>query len=239
MGNGNLILAKKMAQSIIKDGVVRDMDLFNDISVVLKQASDQDPEAKSLLNRINLIKISNMSQPKASTPPPPQYTAPVEEKIIPPVQPQAPPKYTPPVQERTYPPVQPPVQPRNIPPVQAKSPPVQPKVIVPSQPKNQPVQNKPAAPVQPKPAQPVTPKVNPVKQEKKADLAEDSAAGEKIPIGLWLLAIILVLPGGIIASMMAKKKNPAKSGALLIVGILTTVLAAILIFISMKYTIKF
>ena len=64
MGNGNLILAKKMAQSIIKDGVVRDMDLFTDISVVLKQASDQDPEAKSLLNRINLIKISNMSQPR-------------------------------------------------------------------------------------------------------------------------------------------------------------------------------
>ena len=157
MGNGNLILAKKMAQSIIKDGVVRDMDLFNDISVVLKQASDQDPEAKSLLNRINLIKISNMSQPKASTPPPPQYTAPVEEKIIPPVQPQAPPKYTPPVQERVYPPV----QPRNIPPVQAKSPPVQPKVVVPSQPKSQPVQNKTATPVQAKPAQPVTPKANP------------------------------------------------------------------------------
>jgi len=235
MGNGNLILAKKMAQSIIKDGVVRDMDLFNDISVVLKQASDQDPEAKSLLNRINLIKLSNMSQPKASIPPPPQYAAPVEEKISPPVQPQAPPKYTPPVQERVYPPV----QPRNIPPVQAKSPPVQPKVIVPSQPKNQPVQNKPAAPVQPKPAQPVTPKANPVKQEKKADLAEDNAAVEKIPIGLWLLAIILVLPGGIIASMMAKKINPAKSGALLIVGILTTVLAAMLIFVSMKYSIKF
>ena len=235
MGNGNLILAKKMAQSIIKDGVVRDMDLFNDISVVLKQASDQDPEAKSLLNRINLIKISNMSQPKASTPPPPQYTAPVEEKIIPPDQPQAPPKYTPPVQERVYPPV----QPRNIPPVQAKSPPVQPKVVVPSQPKSQPVQNKTATPVQAKPAQPVTPKANPVKQEKKADLAEDNAAVEKIPIGLWLLAIILVLPGGIIASMMAKKINPAKSGALLIVGILTTVLAAMLIFVSMKYSIKF
>jgi len=239
MGNGNLILAKKMAQSIIKDGLVRDMDLFNDISVVLKQASTEDPEAKSLLNRINLIKISNMNQPKASTPPPPQYTAPVEEKISPPVQPQVPPKYTPPVQERVYPPVQPPVQPRNIPPMQAKSPPVQPKVVVPSQPKNQPVQNKPAPPVQPKSAQPVPAKVNPVKPEKKADLVEDSTVSEKIPVGLWLLAIILVLPGGIIASIMAKKINPAKSGALLIVGILTTILAAMLIFVSMKYTIKF
>jgi hypothetical protein len=239
MGNGNLILAKKMAQSIIKDGVVRDMDLFNDISVVLKQASDQDPEAKSLLNRINLIKISNMSQPKASTPPPPLYTAPVEEKISPPVQPQAPPKYTPPVQERVYPPVQPPVQPRNIPPVQAKSSPVQPKVVVPSQPKNQPVQNKPAAPVQPKSAPPVQGKVNTVKQNVGANSIENEDENKKIPIGLWLLAIILVLPGGIIASMMAKKINPAKSGALLFVGILTTILAAMLIFVSMKYMIKF
>jgi hypothetical protein len=214
MGNGNLILAKKMAQSIIKDGVIGDMGLFNDISTVLKQASDQDPEAKALLNRINLIKISTMSQPKASTPPPPQYTAPVEEIISPPVQPPAQPKITPPVQERIYPPAQPPVQPRNVPPVQFKN-----------------------TPVQPKPAQPVPPKVNPVKQEKKADLTEDSAAGKKIPVGLWLLAIILVLPGGIIASMMAKKINPAKSGSLLIVGILTTILAAMLIFVSMKYTI--
>jgi len=215
MGNGNLILAKKMAQSIIKDGVVRDMDLFTDISVVLKQASDQDPEAKSLLNRINLIKLSNMSQPKASIPPPPQYAAPVEEKISPPV------------------------QPRNIPPVQAKSPPVQPKVVVPSQPKNQPVQNKPAAPVQPKSAAPVQGKVNTAKQNTSAAAKEDEDESKKIPIGLWLLAIILVLPGGIIASMMAKKINPAKSGALLIVGILTTILAAMLIVVSMKYAIKF
>ena len=237
MGNGNLILAKKMAQSIIKDGMIRDMDLFNDISGVLKQASDQDPEAKALLNRINLIKISTMSQPKASTPPPPQYTAPVEEKISPPVQPPAQPKITPPVQERIYPPAQPPVQPRNVPPVQFKNTPVQPKIVVPAQHKSPPVQNKTAAPVQPKPAQPVPPKVNPVKQEKKADLTEDSAAGKKIPVGLWLLAIILVLPGGIIASMMAKKINPAKSRSLLIVGILTTILAAMLIFVSMKYTI--
>jgi hypothetical protein len=239
MGNGNLILAKKMAQSIIKDGLVRDMDLFNDISVVLRQASAEDPEAKALLNRINLIKISNMSQPKASTPPPPQYTAPVEEKSSPPVQPQVPPKYTPPVQERVYPPVQPPVQPRNIPPVQAKNSPVQPKVVVPSQPKNQPVQNKNTAPVQPKPAQPVPAKVNTVKQNTSAGAIEVKDENKKIPIGLWLLAIILVLPGGIIASMMAKKINPSKSGALLIVGILTTVLAAMLIFVSMKYTIKF
>ena len=239
MGNGNLILAKKMAQSIIKDGVIGDMGLFNDISTVLKQASDQDPEAKALLNRINLIKISTMSQPKASTPPPPQYTAPVEEKISPPVQPPAQPKITPPVQERVYPPVQPPVQPRNIPPVQAKSPPVQPKVVVQSQPKNQPVQNKPAAPVQPKSAAPVQGKVNTAKQNTSAAAKEDEDESKKIPIGLWLLAIILVLPGGIIASMMAKKINPAKSGALLIVGILTTVLAAMLIVVSMKYAITF
>jgi hypothetical protein len=239
MGNGNLILAKKMAQSIIKDGAIRDMDLFNDISGVLKLASDQDPEAKALLNRINLIKISTLSQPKASPPPPPQYTAPVEEKISPPVQSPAPPKVTPPAQERVYPAVQPPVQPRNVPPVQPKNTPVQPKVVVQAQPKNQPVQNKTTAPVQPKPAQPVPPKVTPVKQEKKADLAEDGATGEKIPVGLWLLAIILVLPGGIIASMMARKKNPAKSGALLVVGILTSILAGLLIYVSMKYTIKF
>jgi hypothetical protein len=238
MGNGNLILAKKMAQSIIKDGVIRDMELFNDISGVLKQVSDQDPEAKALLNRINLIKISTMSQPKASPPPPPQYTAPVEERISPPVQPPAPPKITPPVQERVYPPVQPPVQPRNILPVQPKNTPVQPKAAVPVQPKSQPVQNKTAAPVQPKPSQPVPPKVTPVKQEKPVPAVNDTP-GEKIAVGLWLLAIILVLPGGIIASMMAKKKNPAKSGALLIVGILSSILAAMLIYVSMKYTIKF
>jgi hypothetical protein len=39
--------------------------------------------------------------------------------------------------------------------------------------------------------------------------------------------------------MMAKKINPAKSGALLIVGILTTILAAMLIVVSMKYAITF
>ena len=238
MGNGNLILAKKMAQSIIKDGAIRDMDLFNDISGVLKQASDQDPEAKALLNRINLIKISTLSQPKASPPPPPQYTAPVEERISPPIQPPAAPKITPPAQERVYQPVQPPVQPRNVPPVQPKNTPVQPKVVPPVQPKNQPVQNKTAAPVQQKPVQPVPAKVNPVKQEKPVPANNDTPS-EKIPVGLWLLAIILVLPGGIIASMMARKKNPAKSGALLIVGILTSILAGVLIFVSMKYTIKF
>jgi hypothetical protein len=239
MGNGNLILAKKMAQSIIKDGVIRDMDLFNDISSVLKQASDQDPEAKAFLNRINLIKISTMSQAKASPPPQPQNTTPVEERISPPVQAPAPAKITPPVQERVYPPVQPPVQARNVPPVQPKNQPVQPKVVTPVQPKSQPVQNKTAVPVQQKPAQPVPPKVTPVKQEKKAEPVGDDTVSEKIPVGLWLLAIILVLPGGIIASMMAKKKNPAKASALLIVGILTSVLAGMLIYISMKYTIKF
>ncbi len=238
MGNGNLILAKKMAQSIIKDGAIRDMDLFNDISGVLKLASDQDPEAKALLNRINLIKISTLSQPKAS-PPPPQYTPPVEERVSPQVQPPAPPKITPPVQERVYPPVQPPVQPRNVPPVQPKNTPAQPKVVVQPQPKSQPVQNRTDAPIQQKQSQPVPAKVTPVKQEKKAEPVEDDTVSEKIPVGLWLLAIILVLPGGIIASMMAKKKNPAKSGALLIVGILTTILAGILIYVSMKYTIKF
>ena len=235
MGNGNLILAKKMAQSIIKDGVIRDMDLFNDISSVLKQASDQDPEAKAFLNRINLIKISTMSQAKANPPPPPQNTAPVEETISPPVQAPAPAKFTPPVQEKVYPPV----QAKNVPPVQPKNQPVQPKAVTPVQPKSQPVQNKTAVPVQQKPAQPVPPKVTPVKQEMKAEQVGDDTVSEKIPVGLWLLAIILVLPGGIIASMMAKKKNPAKASALLIVGILTSVLAGILIYISMKYTIKF
>ena len=215
MDSGNLALAKKMAQSIIKDGTVRDMDLFNDISGVLKSASD-DPEAKSLLNRITLIKLSSASQ-KTSTPPPPQNAPPVEEKISPPVQP----KISPPVQERVYPPVQPPVQPKNKPPIQSKP---------------APVQNKAAAPVQPKAAPQAQPKAAAPKSEISTGKAPEEEKNDSIPVGLWLLAIILVLPGGIIASMMAKKKNPAKSGSLLIVGVLTSIIAAMAIFITMKYT---
>ncbi|MFY9814014.1 MAG: hypothetical protein WBQ62_07505 [Dehalococcoidales bacterium] len=232
MDSGNLALAKKMAQSIIKDGTVRDMDLFNDISGVLKSASD-DPEAKSLLNRITLIKLSSASQ-KTSTPPPPQNAPPVEEKISPPVQP----KISPPVQERVYPPVQPPVQPRVIvpPPQEKVYPPVQPKNKPPIQAKPAPVQNKAAAPVQPKAAPQAQPKAAAPKSEISTGKAPEEEKNDSIPVGLWLLAIILVLPGGIIASMMAKKKNPAKSGSLLIVGVLTSIIAAMAIFITMKYT---
>jgi hypothetical protein len=222
MDSGNLALAKKMAQSIIKDGTVRDMDLFNDISGVLKTASD-DPEAKSLLNRITLIKLSSLSQKTVS--PPPQNTAPVEEKI------------SPPVQERVYPPAQPPVQPKVVvpPPQEKVYPTVQPKIKPPIQAKPAPVQNKVATPVQPKTA-PVQPKAAAPKPEISAGKAPEEQKSDSIPVGLWLLAIILVLPGGIIASIMAKKKNPAKSGALLIVGILTSIIAAIAIYITMKYT---
>src|SRR5271157_2466653 len=212
MGSGNLILAKKMAQSIIKDGFVRDMDLFNDISVVLKQSSD-DPEAKSLLNRITLIRLSTMNQSKVSTPPPPpplQNIAPVEQKVSPPVQPPVQPKVTPPVQEK----VNPPVPARDIP-----------------------VQNKVTAPVQPKAAPPIPPKAAAPKQDVSAGAAQDVVESKGIPIGLWALAIILVLPGGIIASRMARKKYPAKSRALLVVGILTSIIAVLLVFISVKYTI--
>jgi hypothetical protein len=221
MDSGNLALAKKMAQSIIKDGTVRDMDLFNDISGVLKTASD-DPEAKSLLNRITLIKLSSLSQKTVS---PPQNTAPVEEKI------------SPPVQERVYPPAQPPVQPKVVvpPPQEKVYPTVQPKIKPPIQAKPAPVQNKVAAPVQPKTA-PVQPKAAAPKPEISAGKVPEEEKSDSIPVGLWLLAIILVLPGGIIASIMAKKKNPAKSGALLIVGILTSIIAAIAIYITMKYT---
>ena len=133
MESGNLILAKKMAQSIVKDGFVRDMDLFNDISRVLKQASD-DPEAKSLLNRITLIRLSTMNQNRVSTPPPPppQNITPVAEKISPPVSPPVQEKVTPPVPPKLTPPVpekvSPPVQPVNKPPVQAKNTPVKNKV---------------------------------------------------------------------------------------------------------------
>ena len=222
MDSGNLALAKKMAQSIIKDGTVRDMDLFNDISGVLKAASD-DPEAKSLLNRITLIKLSSLSQKTVS--PPPHNTAPAEEKI------------SPPVQERVYPPVQPPVQPRVIvpPPQEKVYPPVQPKNKPPIQAKPAPVQNKAAAPVQPKAAPQAQPKAAAPKSEISTGKAPEEEKNDSIPVGLWLLAIILVLPGGIIASMMAKKKNPAKSGSLLIVGVLTSIIAAMAIFITMKY----
>jgi hypothetical protein len=240
MGSGNLILAKKMAQSIIKDGAVRDMDLFNDISVVLKQASDTDPEAKSLLNRITLIRLSTMNQNRVNPPPPPQNAAPVPEKVAPPVPPQnitpVPEKINPPVQPR----VQPPVQPKVTPPAPVKvNPPVQPKNKIEAPAKSAPVQNKTAAPAQPKAVPPPVPaKVAAVpKQEISADAAADEAVSGGIPIGLWLLAIFLVLPGGIIASMMARKKYPSKSGALLFVGIITSVIAAMLVFIMVKYTI--
>ncbi len=226
MESGNLILAKKMAQSIVKDGFVRDMDLFNDISRVLKQASD-DPEAKSLLNRITLIRLSTMNQNRVSTPPPPppQNITPVAEKISPPV--------SPPVQEK----VTPPVPPKLTPPVPEKvSPPVQPVNKPPVQAKNTPVKNKVAAPAPPKAAPPVPPKAVAPKQDVTAVAPQDEVATKGIPIGLWVLAIILVLPGGIIASLMAKKKYPAKSRALLLVGILTSVIAVLIVFISVKYT---
>jgi hypothetical protein len=248
MGSGNLILAKKMAQSIIKDGAVRDMDLFNDISVVLKQAID-DPEAKSLLNRITLIRLSTLNQNRVNTPPPPQSTAPVPEKVAPPVQPQnitpVPEKINPPVQPKVAPPVQtkvnPPVQPKVTPPAPVKvNPPVQPKNKIEAPVKTAPVQNKAAAPAQPRAVPPPVPvKVAAPKDDASAAAPADEPVSGGIPIGLWLLAIILVLPGGIIASMMARKKYPAKSGALLFVGILTSVIAAMLVFILVKYTIKF
>lgn len=199
MDSGNLALAKKMAQSIVKDGMIRDMDLFNDISSVLKQATN-DPEAKSLLNRITLIRLSSISQNKAVTPlpAPTQNAAPVEEKVSSQV------------------------QPKNNPTVQAKNPSVQ---------------NQVAAPVQPKAAPPVWPKFSPQKQNTAVSAAPDEKISGGIPVGLWVLSIILILPGGIIASMLAKKKNPAKSGSLLIVGILTTIIAAIVIFVTVKYKI--
>jgi hypothetical protein len=233
MGSGNLILAKKMAQSIIKDGFVRDMDLFNDISVVLKQAID-DPEAKSLLNRITLIRLSTLNQNRVNAPPP-QNTAPVPEKVNPPV----PPQNITPVPEKINPPVAPPVQAKVTPPAPAKvNPPVQPKNKIEAPAKTAPVQNKAVAPAQPRAVPPPVPvKVAAPKDDVSAAAPADEPVSGGIPIGLWLLAIILVLPGGIIASMMARKKYPAKSGALLLVGILTSVIAAMLIFILVKYTI--
>jgi hypothetical protein len=237
MGSGNLILAKKMAQSIIKDGFVRDMDLFNDISVVLKQASDHDPEAKSILNRITLIRLSTLNQNKVNTPPPPQNITPVPEKVNPPVQPQ---NITP-VPEKINPPVPPPIQPKITPPAPVKvNPPVQPKNKIEAPAKSAPIQNKAAVPAQPGVVPPPVPvKVAAPKDDVIPAAPADEPVSGGIPLGLWLLAIILVLPGGIIASMMAKKKYPAKSGALLFVGILTSVIAAMLVFIMVKYTITF
>ena len=245
MGSGNLILAKKMAQSIIKDGFVRDMDLFNDISVVLKQASDHDPEAKSILNRITLIRLSTLNQNKVNTPPPPQNITPVPEKVNPPVQPQnitpVPEKINPPVQPRVQLPVPPPIQPKITPPAPVKvNPPVQPKNKIEAPAKSAPIQNKAAVPAQPGVVPPPVPvKVAAPKDDVIPAAPADEPVSGGIPLGLWLLAIILVLPGGIIASMMAKKKYPAKSGALLFVGILTSVIAAMLVFIMVKYTITF
>ena len=237
MGSGNLILAKKMAQSIIKDGFVRDMDLFNDISVVLKQASDHDPEAKSILNRITLIRLSTLNQNRVNTPPPPQNITPVPEKVNPPVQPQ---NITP-VPEKINPPVPPPIQPKITPPAPVKvNPPVQPKNKIEAPAKSAPIQNKAAVPAQPRVVPPPVPvKIAAPKDDVIPAAPADEPVSGGIPLGLWLLAIILVLPGGIIASMMARKKYPAKSGALLFVGILTSVIAAMLVFILVKYTIKF
>jgi hypothetical protein len=249
MENGNLILAKKMAQSIIKDGFVRDMDLFNDISVVLKQSID-DPEAKSLLNRINLIKISGA---KPAPAPPQNVAPPVQEKVNPPVQPVVPPpvqervnppvqpRVVPPVQERVNPPVQsrfvPPVQPKVVPPVQARNVPVQPKNAAPVQSKNGPVQNKAGVPAQPKIVAPNQDKTNISKQNISADLEQESAASGRFPAALWLLPIFLLLPGGIIALLIARKKPDTKGTGLLIVGIITSIIAGVLIYLSTKYTI--
>ena len=83
MGNNSLVLTKRMAQAIIKEGVIHNMELFNDLTSELKQASD-DPEAKALLNRLNLIKISTINK-SASAPPAP--AAPVNQiKPTPPVE---------------------------------------------------------------------------------------------------------------------------------------------------------
>ena len=257
MESGNLILAKKMAQSIIKDGFVRDTEMFNDISVVLKQASD-DSEAKALLNRINLIRISTLNRNVA--PVPPQNTTPVQEKVTPPVEPKivpqvepkivppvqakveppVQPKYTPPVQPKPMPPVQervnPPVPPRVVPPVQARNIPVQPRNTAQVQSKNAPVQNKAVAPVQPKVAAPNQVKTITPKQDKVVDVAPDSTGRNRFPAALWALPILLMLPGGIIASVIARKKN-ASWWELLAVGVLTSAIAGGLVYLTQKYAI--
>jgi apolipoprotein N-acyltransferase len=40
--------------------------------------------------------------------------------------------------------------------------------------------------------------------------------------GWWLIAIFLLLPGGLIAWAVVKKENPAKAGRLLLVSLLAT-----------------
>jgi hypothetical protein len=253
MGNNSLVLTKRMAQSIIKEGVIRDMELFNDLTTELKQATD-DPEAKYLLNRLNLIRISGLTQkpaapssePAAPLNPPapvnqPISAAPAQPKVVAPVQPQA----AAPVPPRVNQPIQPKV---NIPPVQQKpNPPVQqkpapqpqakPQTNVFGQPKAAPVQ--PAKNVQNQSANNVQaqPKAAPA-PAKETMTEEAGAAGKTFPAWLWILPIILVLPGGLIAAVMAKKYT-SRNWELIVGGIITTILYGLLVYVKMNYVIKF
>jgi cobalamin biosynthesis Mg chelatase CobN len=102
MGNNSLVLTKRMAQAIIKEGVIHNMELFNDLTSELKQATD-DPEAKALLNRLNLIKISTINKASSAPAAPEKPAPPVkEEEAIDEVEnepPSPPVKSAPPVQK--------------------------------------------------------------------------------------------------------------------------------------------
>jgi hypothetical protein len=128
----------------------------------------------------------------------------------------------------------------NVPPAPQKvNPPVQPKANPQFQPKPQqsnqaPVQDKKSAPqnvtaaaAQPKVAAPVQ------KQEE-----TNEKAAKPFPAWLWILPIILFLPGGIIAAVIAKNKHKAKGWELLLGGVLTTLLYGMLIyvFVIKQYT---
>jgi hypothetical protein len=160
MEDDDLIFAKQMAQSIIQDGFVRDVNLFNNISAILKKTND-DPEAKLLYNRINLIRISNLHQAKINSPISTQNIAPIEDKI--------------------------------------------------------------SAPA----------------QNMDLSLEQGNEAKKLFPAVLWLLPILLGFPGAICASLIAKKKYQATWWGLFVVGILTTISIAAIIYINIKYSIKF
>jgi hypothetical protein len=124
--------------------------------------------------------------------------------------------------------VNPPVQPKNVPQNQVQSKPVnQPKPAPPVQPKVNPNQNVAAA--QPKVAAPA-PAV------KNNEAAKESGS-KPFSAGLWVLPILLFLPGGIIASMMAKKQG-GKGTELLIGGIITTVLYGMIAYMLIMYKLK-
>ena len=164
MGNNSLVLTKRMAQAIIKEGVIHNMELFNDLTNELKQATD-DPEAKALLNRLNLIKISSINKMASAPPVQEKASAPAEQEEA--------------VDEVVNePPPPPPV--KSIPPAQ------KPAINMTQKPSPPPVTQKAAV----KPA----PVVKPIVKEEVKTEEQEKPIKKKMGMGVWIaIGIVVVL----------------------------------------------